>query len=380
VRAVETEGPVDRAALRRIVAALMAERLDRARPLWAIDLVERLDDGSAAVVWRVHHCMADGLTAFRLGSAAIWTTDPEPARDVARWHPEPGPGTLALVAAGARDRMTGLARDVASAAGFVRSPRRLGGAVASAARMPAVLARELAARGSETALDVHPSRDRAVATATAPLARLKQIEHAAGPGITVNDVVLAAVGGGLRRWLEHRGEGLEGVRAKVPVSLHRQDPTPDAIGNHDSFMFVDLAVAETDPVERLRDVNRETVSRKVHRDPAVIYDFFRDVHAVPALGRVASRRAMSPGTFTLSVSNCPGPASAIYVLGNEVSEFYSFAEIADRHGLRVAVVSVAGTVSFGLCADRALADELGTLAAGIETELDELAAAVSEPS
>jgi WS/DGAT C-terminal domain len=46
------------------------------------------------------------------------------------------------------------------------------------------------------------------------------------------------------------------------------------------------------------------------------------------------------------------------------------------------VVSVAGTVSFGLCADRAVAPDLDVVAAGIEAELADLttAAAVSSRS
>jgi WS/DGAT/MGAT family acyltransferase len=384
VRRVDTQTAVDREGLLTIAAELMAQRLDRSRPLWAIDLVERLVDGRAALIWRIHHCMADGLTAFRLGSTAIWDSEPDRAGDEGEeWLPESSPSALALAALGLRDRSAGLASDAREAAALARSPRRLGSLAAAAARMPAVIARELRPGAERTALDQAAGPDRVVATASARLDDLKKIEHSLGDGITVNDVVLTAVGGGLRRWLEHRGEGLSGIRAKVPASLHRQDAVPDSLGNHDSFMFVDLAVSDSDPVDRLSEINRETRARKLHHDPQVLYDFFRDVHAVARpLERMASRWSMSPRLFALNVSNCPGPARPIFVLGHEVGELYSFAEIANRHGLRVAVVSVAGTVSFGLCADRAVAPDLDVVAAGIEAELADLttAAAVSSRS
>jgi diacylglycerol O-acyltransferase len=377
VRRVKTEGAIDLEGLHGIVAGLMEQRLDRSRPLWALDLVESLADGNAALIWSVHHCMADGLTAFRLGSQAIWTSEHEPAEDrVEPWRAEPGHGPLALAALGARDRLRGVV-GTALAAGttLLHSPRRFGSAVGAAARMPAVLVRELRPAAARTTLDRHPSAERVVATAAVPLADLKRIEKSFGQGITVNDVVLSAVGGGLRRWLAHRGEGLEGIHAKVPASLHGQDAKPDALGNHDSFMFVDLAVSDQDPVERLRDINRSTRTRKVHRDPQVLYDFFRDFHTLARpLERMASRWAMSPRVFALNISNCPGPAGPIFVLGHRVSGLYSFAEIADRHALRVAVVSVAGAVSFGLCADRAAAPHVEALAAGIEAELADLLA------
>ena len=70
IRAADA-GPVDDAGLRALAASLMEERLDRDRPLWCID-VARLMDGRTALLWRVHHCMADGFTAMRIGAACIW--------------------------------------------------------------------------------------------------------------------------------------------------------------------------------------------------------------------------------------------------------------------------------------------------------------------
>jgi WS/DGAT/MGAT family acyltransferase len=378
VRRVEVDGPVDRKGLFEIVAGLMAERLDRSRPLWRLDLVDSLADGKTALVWRIHHCMADGLTAFKLGSQAIWESerDATPAPHQS-WSAAPQPGALALAALGARDRVRGAFGGMAAAARTVRrSPGHARAALGAVLRTPAMLVRELAPRAAPTALDRHPGPVRVVATAAVPLADVKRIGKSLGDGITVNDVVLSAVGGALRRWLEDRGEGLTGIRAKVPTSLHHQDSSPDALGNHDSFMFVDLAVSDQDAVERLRDVNRSTRTCKVHRDPQALYDFYRDVHAFARpVENLASRWAMSPDVFTLNISNVPGPGEPIFVLGHSVREFHSFAEIADRHALRVAVVSVAGTISFGLCADRAAVSHVGTLAEGIEAELAELAAA-----
>ena len=230
VRPVETETPVDRQELLQIAAELMAERLDRSRPLWRIDVVERLTGGRSALIWRVHHSMADGLTAFRLGSLAVWDDPAAGAGEESdEWLPVPSPRRLTLAALGARDRLAGLSGDAHRAARLVRSPRRLGSLARSAARMPAVVVRELRPGGAPTALDRAASSERVMACASAPLEELKRIEHAVGDGITVNDVVLAAVGGGLSRWLTHRGEALSGIRAKVPASLHRQHSAPDSL-------------------------------------------------------------------------------------------------------------------------------------------------------
>src|SRR5688500_18139271 len=62
--------PCDEAALRTEVARLFAERLDRSRPLWHLDVVARAG-GRAALVWRVRHTLADGTAAMRVADAAL---------------------------------------------------------------------------------------------------------------------------------------------------------------------------------------------------------------------------------------------------------------------------------------------------------------------
>ena len=59
------------AALRSEVARLFVERLDRERPLWRID-VARLEGGGAALIWRLHHALADGTTAMRFARMLLW--------------------------------------------------------------------------------------------------------------------------------------------------------------------------------------------------------------------------------------------------------------------------------------------------------------------
>jgi diacylglycerol O-acyltransferase len=84
---------------------------------------------------------------------------------------------------------------------------------------------------------------------------------------------------------------------------------------------------------------------------------------------------MSPRLFTLNVSNVPGPSGPQLVLGAPLLELHSLAEIADRHALRVAIVSAAGRISFGLCADPDAVDGLEVIGEGISREIDRLGAA-----
>ena len=348
VRRVPTRGQIDEAGLRAIVAGLMCERLDRAHPLWTLDLVAGLDGGGAALVWKLHHCLADGTASLRLGAAVLWDAAPATAEP-----PDPEPP----VAAG---------RPVAAA-----------GALRLLARLPGTLVRELRREPGPSPLDRPLGTGRAIAVATAPLADLRRVGHAQPGHATVNDVILALVAGGLRAWMERHGAAPHELRVKVPVSLHARDAHPDALANRDSYICVALPLDEADPVRRLRAINAATTECKRHHDAETLDALSGGLgHAPRPLARFAARVTASPRLFALCVSNVPGPAEDRFVAGARVARMLSLAEIGEHHALRVTALSYAGTVAFGLCADPAAVEDPGAVAAGIEREAARLLARV----
>ena len=83
----------DRAALIGFAGGTMAERLDHSGPLWCIDVVGPDGDGRTALVIRIHHCLADGVTAVRMLSALLWDADSDHDAGTPRpWSPRPAPG------------------------------------------------------------------------------------------------------------------------------------------------------------------------------------------------------------------------------------------------------------------------------------------------
>jgi diacylglycerol O-acyltransferase / wax synthase len=364
-------GDVAEDELAPLAAAAMQRRLPRDRPLWSIDVVERLGASGSALIWLIHHAAADGATCMRLGERVIWSDeDGVPARPPGD-DAEPSPA--ALLRDGLGDRARGIASGAAGAARAVTSPARLRRSAGEVARMPRTVRRELSSSSAPSPFAAEVGRRRAAAFARRPLAELKAVEHAAGPGFTVNDVLLAAVAGGVRRWLEDRGELPLPLRVKIPVSMHPANEQPDALGNRDSFIFVTLPVHEPDPQARLRSINAETTLCKQAHDPSTLYAFFNDLsHVLPPAARAASKLAMSPGTFAFSVSNVRGPANPVSVAGRPLTAMYSLAEIADRHALRLSGLSFAGQMTVGMCADADAVLDLDGLAAGIEQGFDEL--------
>ena len=323
--------------LRERVARLFAERLDRERPLWRLDVVphapETSGPGGAALVWRIHHALADGTTAMRFADAVLWDADGQPAD---------GPRRARHTAAADQDR------------------RR--------ARLAAFLRHEVALGAGRSPFDARIGSGREVAFANTPLRPLHDVAKRLC-GATVNDAVLATVAGSLRTWLEHHHGRLGGVRVKVPVSLHHGDDE----GNRDSFFTLELPLGEPDPVARLSAIHRATAERKANHDAETLDRLMRELAvASPGLERFCRELEASPRTFALSVSNVPGPGGALTVVGAPVEAVYSIAEIGERHALRIAVVSASGNLRFGFCSDPEIVHDLDRLARGVEAEVEAL--------
>jgi hypothetical protein len=101
----------------------------------------------------------------------------------------------------------------------------------------------------------------------------------------------------------------------------------------------------------------------------------RELAGTPRLSHFAERVLAHPRSFALNVSNVPGPRQPVQVLGVPVEAMYSLAEIGEHHALRIAVVSLAGTLYFGLVADPTLLADVDHLAADVEAEAAALIAA-----
>ena len=328
-------GPAD---VRSVVADLFAERLDRSRPLWRMDLVP-LDSGGAALVWRVHHALADGTTMMRYAYDLLWDAAAKtggPAHHHALPHDDDD--------------------------------------VRRRAHLTGFLLREFAGARDRSPFDGRIGTRREIAFASIGLSRL---HHAAKDlcGATVNDAVLATVAGGLRRWVQEHHGHLGVVRVKVPVSLH--DGSDDA-ANRDSFFTVSLPLNQPDPVARLRETQAATSVRKADDDAQTMDTLLRNLGDIsPSLKRLCVRIEECPRSFAVNVSNVPGPRLPVTLLRAPVEALFSIAEIGERHALRVAVTSLGDTLSFGICADPGIVEHVQTIADGIQAESRSLTAAAT---
>ncbi|MDI9949105.1 MULTISPECIES: wax ester/triacylglycerol synthase domain-containing protein [Rhodococcus] len=340
VRRREEPGCASRDDLWRAVSKLMSEHLDHERPLWTFDLFGPLGDGREAIAVRIHHAMADGISAVRFLDDVLWDR-----------HPEPPP----------RGTRPGLR---------AASPQR--SRVDEALRMPAAVRRELGHRGSHSPFDRPISAARELAFTVAPLPELKAIGASRPARATVNDVLLAIVAGGLRSWLGAGETALPRLRAQVPVSLHHRDERAGKLGNRDSFLNVDLPLAEADPLTRLDRINAETSKRKLLDDAEELFDLFHALGRVKRVEEAAKRLAGSAREFSLSISNVPGPPVPVSVSGRRVERLFSSSEPAAHHALRISAISCAGIVGIGLCTDPEALPDVARLAVAMDDSYAEL--------
>jgi WS/DGAT/MGAT family acyltransferase len=210
------------------------------------------------------------------------------------------------------------------------------------------------------------------------LDRVKAVKSAFG--CTVNDVVVTLCAGAVRRWLLDHEELPDGpLVTQVPVSVRTSDQA-GTYGNRILLLGAPLFTDIADPVQRLRETQRElSVMKERHR--AMPAQLLQDVnHFVPpALFSRAARATFSLATsgvgrpqWNLVVSNVPGPQFPLYCAGARMVAHYPVSVITDGMGLNITAMSYDGHVDVGIVADRDQVSDVWCLVRWLEESLAEL--------
>jgi diacylglycerol O-acyltransferase len=379
VRHTAVPRPGSAEQLRNLAGRVLGQRLDMAKPLWEVWLVEGLADDRWAIISKVHHCMVDGVAGTDL-LQLIFDVDPGAAHpEPVAWHPEPGPSTVSTLAAGVQELVEQPARALAGGLlHAVRDPAdvlRRGRAVGSA--LPGLARR--AGTPSARSLNGPIGPHRRWAWVDTTFDQVKQVRRAHGG--TINDVVLTAVAAGFRELLAGRGELDHDdhrdlvVRAMVPVSVRRRDER-GALDNQISAVLVDLPVGEPDPILRLGSVRRQMDARKKLMGAV-------DARAILAMGELLAPTLMAAGTraasragqtfMQVTATNVPGPRVPLYVLGRQMQELHAYVPINMGSRVSIGIYSYLGAVTFGINADFDAFPDVDVLADGIRRGMETLA-------
>jgi WS/DGAT/MGAT family acyltransferase len=357
--------------INKVVEKVMSTPLDPVDPLWQIWIADKLSDGRIGVVGKAHHCMVDGIAAVELAALLLDSTSDPPPAEPDDWEPAPAPSPMKMFAGGLRDRVVDELDVLRFPAKLARSPKRVLGLAEDTQRAARALTHSF--KPSPASLLNRPiSPFRHLARSNRPLEDLKQIKGHFRTSI--NDVVLAASSGGVRRFFERRGERPTRLKTMVPVSLRDFDKAGE-LGNRISFVFVDLPCDEPDPVRRLLDVHMSMTERKRAGEPQGGDHVLRALKYAPHhIQSLASRLVASPRAFNLTVSNIPGPKGRLYMKGCELQEAYPVVPLADQHAVSIGITTINDGAFFGVYADREALPDAELLAQDIDESIEELIA------
>ncbi|MGZ4193951.1 MAG: WS/DGAT/MGAT family O-acyltransferase [Solirubrobacteraceae bacterium] len=368
--------PGDQAALQELVSDLMTMPLDHSRPLWHMYLIDGFGQG-AAMITRMHHCIADGIALSRV---MLSLTDSEPDAGIAprkksRQESSNG-GRLAGLTRPVRGVVSGAAR-VGSV--VIRQGAHVASSPAHAANLAGAIGRDastvlrllLTPADAATAIKGDPGISRRVAWgAPVPLAKIKDIAHL--HDATVNDVLLAAVSGALRHYLQDRDSPVAEIQAMVPFNLRPLDePVPRELGNKFGLVFLPLPVGTSGSYRRLVEVHKRMEEIKRGRDGPVSYALLALIGLTP---EPVERRIIDlfSAKGTAVMTNVPGPKEPVYLAGTPVRAVLVWAPTSGHIGMSVSIFSYRGEVTVGLLVDAALVPDPGLIVTQLERELDAL--------
>jgi diacylglycerol O-acyltransferase / wax synthase len=366
VRRVAVPRPGDDAELFRVVADVLERRLDRDRPLWECWVIEGLKGNRWAILMKIHHCVADGISATRILTRLCDDVDGDafarpatkrttPARPHLRPVPEPAPHGNPL------DNLWNPLDNLWRAATSIT------GTAARTVFGAAEIAGSLLRPSAGSSLVGPVTRMRCYRAVRVPLAEVEQVCRKFD--VTINDVALTAITEGFRSVLLHRGEEPRpgSLRTLVPVSVRSPDAL-DKPGNRLSVMLPYLPVEQDDPIQQLRVVHSRLSRAKqggqrqagnAAVSAANYIPFMWSSWVIRFLTRLPQR-----GIVTLA-TNVPGPRRQLEMMGSKVARLLPIPPIALRLRTGVAVLSYANDLVFGITADYDAATDVDKLAKGI---------------
>ncbi len=378
IHRVALPAPGGQEELQAMVSDLMCTSLDFSKPPWQIHLVENFGNG-CALIWRIHHCIGDGIAlTYVMISAADEYFDP--VKVPARKTPHPHEDGMIPLTARALQAVSSAVTGTVKAAGSVlhegmemllhpsqmidltKQGLSLGAATSKILLMPA---------DSDTLFKGELGvMKRAAWSQPVPLQTVKDIKNAVDA--KVNDVLMAAVAGALRRYLIEHDQPVEDVeiRATIPVNLR---PLEEAykLGNQFGLVFLSLPVGIGDPHARLLEVKRR-MDRIKHSSEAIV-----TLGILQALGR-APKSVEDQVVDILStkasavMTNVPGPPEQLHLNGKAIRHLMFWVPRAGAVSMGISIISYAGEVLLGVATDVKLVPNPEAIIEGFHTEFEAL--------
>lgn len=367
--------PGDDRQLKRLCGRIISQQLDRGKPLWEMWVVDGLENDRFAVITKIHHCMVDGASGVEL-AANLFTLEPkEEFEDGPAWLPRPAPTPTDLLRDAASKRLGAPSRIMRGLVRRAREPRE---ALES-------LRKNLEGLREAGDYTTNPASATPINEPLGPHRRFDWLpieidamrEIKARFGGTLNDVALAILTGGFKRFLARRGideprqQKLD-FRAACPVNIRTEEEKGE-LGNRVSNLIVKLPIATADPVARLQTITEtmdDLKSSNQIRAMGVIESIGEYTH--PSLLTYFARMNVEKQSSNFVFTNVPGPRVPWYFLSARLLEAYPVVPLMPTHGVGIAAMSYAGTMFFGFNSDWDQLPDLHDLIVATDASYQEL--------
>lgn len=364
------------AELKALAGKLFSENLDRNRPLWDFTLVHGLRGPRTALIARLHHSMADGISGVAFLNALMDTSPEIPRRAPRKVTPPKTPPhdpattlletltsswflTVERMLKAESDLLTMARLAVANAnrpadappANPAPAPPRDG--VPSMDDLSRILP-EIATAPDPMPFNVICRGPQKFDWADVPFADLRSVKQKVG--CSFNDVALALVADTYRRYAELRGASTQGrsLRIVVPVNTRRPDDDHHGMGNQITFVPIAVPLDIRSPRKLVAAVHQRMTMIKQAHLAEMVSCAAALIAAIPSplqvlLGPLAAQLPLL--LCNLIFTNVPGPAQPLYLLGHKMLKAYPYVPIGGEMGANCALLTYDGAAHFGFSCD-----------------------------
>jgi diacylglycerol O-acyltransferase / wax synthase len=341
------------AELKTLAGKILSKVMDRQHPLWDLTWVHGLKGNRSALIFRLHHCLADGVAGVGIMNVLMDASPVAPRlpKRKLRLRVPPPRDVMTSIASGFVDSYGEFAKRILGGLGDVSTMAERfaanGGGLATDEFKQ--LLPELSASTERLRFNVLYRGPQKFAWAEIPLAEVKAIKQTCGT--SVNDVILALVTATIRRYVEGHGDRVKGrlLRMMVPVNLRGND-NPGDLGNRISLVPVTVPLDIREPRKLLAAVHRRT-------------EFLKRTHAAELVSLAGGLIGMLPTSaqalggqilgqlpftpFNMVCTNVPGPQHPLYLLGHKMLGCYPYVPVGGEMTLNCAILTYNGTAYFG---------------------------------
>jgi len=370
------------AELKELAGTLFSNVMDRRHPLWDMTLVRGLEGDRTGIIFRLHHCMADGIAGVGIMNVLL---DANPSAPVStkskiKFRVPPPRDALSSLTTGFVDSYSDFVKRILSAmTDLLTMAERVsanGGSVDP--KDFADLFPEITAFTERLKFNVLYKGPQKFACTGISLAEVKTIRRECGT--SVNDVILALVTATVRHYCESHGERTKGrlFRMMVPVNL-RGGESSAGLGNRISLVPVTVPLSISDPRKLLTAVHKRTEFLKRMHAAELVSLAGGLIGMLPTsvqglAGPFASQLPVTP--FNLVCTNVPGPQFPLYLLRHKMLDWYPYVPVGGEMAVNCAILSYNGSIYFGFSGDVHAVPDLHRMEALLQQSFRELQDAV----